>query len=92
MSRTRTKKTELSGVMAAALVAITEWGGSTVRHAGGYWTSTKTTLMVALSTGEHVGAPTIAALEARGYLEYTAWQTGKKNRFPIAAKLTEKAR
>lgn len=77
---------ELSPTMKTALHEIYSHGGTAARRPGGYWTWPQ-----CLSNGgvplTYYGTPTIEALVARGKMQYTAWQEGRRGRFPIKAEV-----
>jgi len=78
---------DLSPTMKTALHEIYSHGGIVERRPGGYWTWPQ-----CLSNGgvplAYYGTTTIEALVARGKLEYTNHQTGRRGDFPIGAKVT----
>lgn len=78
-------KLEISKKMQQAMLYALVNGGKLCRYRGGFWA------MENWRKGQYpwFGTSTIKALVSRGLMSYTAWQEGRKGRFPIAAVVSE---
>ena len=79
------KPKPLSLTMQSALAHACNHGAKLIRFPGGFWAAEGWVL----HQGRWFGTSTVEALVARGRMEYTKWQAGKRGRFPVEASVAQ---
>lgn len=82
-----TRRSEISGTMAAALATAYEHGGELIHYVGGFWSWRGCPRHSHNGNPEeYFGTTTIEGLVARQRMAYTEWKEGRAVRIEIAAK------
>lgn len=82
-------KAPLSQIMNDALAVAMAHGARLMRLPGGFWVQPGFKWVSGSVPSPSIGTSTIEALVARGLMEYSKWQEGRKGRFPVEVRVKQ---